>query len=1411
MAANYQMLFELNAALGGGFTSAFTQGSQQIDNMKAKLDALNATGSTGDIMGGISSALAATGVMDGLQAVYDILEECVQASIEFESAMAGVAKTVDMTAGELDEMASAVMRISTEIPVTTTELANIMEVAGQLGIQKENLLDFATVMSQLATATSMSADEAATMLSQFANITQMAPSLYSNLASTVVELGNNYATTEQKIIEMGQGIAASGTLAGMSEADIMGLAAAVTSLGIAPQAGSTSMSKLISMINMAVETGDGLDQFASVAGMSAAEFARAWGDDAANALAVFISGLNDVERNGASATVILNELGITETRMQRMILSLAGSGDLMSNAIRDANAAFRENTALTAEAEKRYATVESRLTMMRNAANNVMISIGDALAPVVGVVADSLTHLLEPIAEFIEANPALVQGLTAFAGVLGVAAGAMATYAAVTKLAAAANVLFGGSIPGIGIILGIAGAVGTLVFAVGALTDAYDRAHPSFETLDAEYDELNKKAKEQKEIIELAEEYKTLIKEIDELESSGVDTTITVNAEPGSKVSVSGDLVVDKDQNVYVIDAETGNIVSVAKDLVTDKDGNTYLINASAGQKVSVRGDLVTEKDGNTYVIDARKGRRVSVRNDLVVDQDGTVWMIDAKTGNKVSVKYDLVTEADGTQYVINAVTGQKVSVRTDLVYNNSEEELRQVINATAGTKVSVSGQLVIDKDGNTYVINARTGNKVSVSGDLVTDKDGTVYLIDAKKGEKVSVSKDLVTDKDGQVVTIDGKAGETVSVYSLITDTEGKAVTITATVNAEGAAEELNELTTAEDASAAAAEKLAEKRRRLREVTELLRTSSGGMISATDDETDALYRQVEAYEAVARARKDEYTSKALRVIQEQSGQYVAAVKEEKRAADSLERSQTQQTVIQEFLRAGDAAGYVKSEYMSLFDAVSAYKGDNWLTDQTEEAIALQNRYYGLETLINTLTGEKYDFSGSGLSGMGYVINHQKFDVNQLSDSWSGAIASAAGYADTVEANGKIQSDFVQNLVDGVVYGTLTYEDLERQLTSFFSSYENGGELVADIMTKVKDGVDAARAAADGSGEAAQGEAETTVSAIDGILTKIDDLRQAYEAAKASAKEALGSRFGLFDRAGLSEQKRSVTDMRQGLESQVEYWNLYNDNLQAVLDKGLAPQIAMQLADGSQESADTLAVLATASKEDIQAINEAFGEVEESRDTLASTIADMKTNFSSALADMKADLDSFISELDGSPEAAQAAASTILAYVDGLQADGGDASEAAQTIATNVSASLAAIPDVDINITYHYKTDGAPPADAGVGTVEPHHAIGTDYAAAGLALVGEEGPELVMMQGGEKVLTAHETATALSAASAGYGGNVISVNFSPTYNVSGGNAAEVRAVLNEHSASMRDQVQAIMEDIVTDRMRVSYA
>ena len=77
------------------------------------------------------------------------------------------------------------------------------------------------------------------------------------------------------------------------------------------------------------------------------------------------------------------------------------------------------------------------------------------------------------------------------------------------------------------------------------------------------------------------------------------------------------------------------------------------------------------------------------------------------------------------------------------------------------------------------------------------------------------------------------------------------------------------------------------------------------------------------------------------------------------------------------------------------------------------------------------------------------------------------------------------------------------------------------------------------------------------------------------------------------------------------------------------------------------------------------------------------------------------------------------------------------------------------------------------------------------------------------MNGGEKVLTAHETVNALTG-SAGGGDTHVELSFPTTYNVNGGNAEEIRAVLEEHDADMRAQIESVMSEIQTDQKRTRY-
>lgn len=327
----------------------------------------------------------------------------VSSAKEFETAFTGVEKTVDGTATQMANLKQGIKDMSEEIPSSTTEIAAVAEAAGQLGIATDDVLSFTKVMIDLGNSTNLSAEEAASALAKFANVTKMSANDYDKLGSTIVALGNNFATTEADIVSMATNLASTGELAGLSQPQILALATAMSSVGIEAEAGGSAMSKLLKKIQVAVETGgQDLTNFSKIAGMSTSEFKKAFEQDAVGALSSFISGLNNTERNGKSAISILNDMGLTEVRLSNTVLSLANASDIMSGAVEMAGEAWEENTALTNEADKRYQTLDSRLEMAKNKIKNVATSTGDKLTPTLNKLLDKVDGLIDKFGDLNE-------------------------------------------------------------------------------------------------------------------------------------------------------------------------------------------------------------------------------------------------------------------------------------------------------------------------------------------------------------------------------------------------------------------------------------------------------------------------------------------------------------------------------------------------------------------------------------------------------------------------------------------------------------------------------------------------------------------------------------------------------------------------------------------------------------------------------------------------------------------------------------------------------------------------------------------------------------------------------------------------------------------------------------------------
>lgn len=403
----------------------------------------------------------------------------IKSQIDFESAFAGVKKTVDGTEEDFKRLEEGIKQMSKELPSSAEDIAAVAESAGQLGIEKDNILGFTRTIIDLGNATNLVGEEGASQLAKFANITQMSQKDFDRLGSTIVALGNNMATTEADTVSMAMRLAGAGKQVGMAEADIMSLSAALSSVGIEAESGGSSFSKVMLEMQMAIQSGsESVGDFAKVAGLTTEEFADKFKNDATGALITFIEGLGKLENKAT----VLDELGFSEIRVRDALLRASSAGDLFSKSIEIGSKAWEENTALTNEASQRYATTESQIKILKNEIVDMAREIGVQLLP---IVKDGLVVIKDLIEKFNDLSPATKENIIKFAalsatvgpviggvgklaqgfgGVLKIA-GKLSTTLGAAKVATGAVGTAAASAGGIAGVGGLAASLGSVVLA----------------------------------------------------------------------------------------------------------------------------------------------------------------------------------------------------------------------------------------------------------------------------------------------------------------------------------------------------------------------------------------------------------------------------------------------------------------------------------------------------------------------------------------------------------------------------------------------------------------------------------------------------------------------------------------------------------------------------------------------------------------------------------------------------------------------------------------------------------------------------------------------------------------------------------------------------------------------------------
>lgn len=391
----------------------------------------------------------------------------------------------------------------------------------------------------------------------------------------------------------------------------------------------------------------------------------------------------------------------------------------------------------------------------------------------------------------------------------------------------------------------------------------------------------------------------------------------------------------------------------------------------------------------------------------------------------------------------------------------------------------------------------------------------------------------------------------------------------------------------------------------------------------------------------------------------------------------------------------------------------------------------------------------------------------------------------------------------------------------QRTIKNLNKAMEEDADALAEAETAMNDAREAV-ALLTGETETSAAAAEVTAeqqrvlsASVNDVMSQVNDLADAYADVYAEAKQSVEGQYKLWDDA---EQvvATSAWSINHALESQVSYWQSYNDNLSTLTLRsseieGLSEMIS-SFADGSADSVNAVAGMATASDDQLRKMVENWKTLQEEQDKVSGSIADLKTDFTATMDELQAQLAADIDAMDLGDEAAESGKATIQGFITGANGMLPQVQSAYERIAQ------AAIDAIDAKLDIH-SPSRVMMEKANMtweGYIRETEAMRPKLeeammltAGAGIDAVSEEDMQIIAL--------APKLLSAISAASrgadmdgAGFGTGSGGSSISVTFEIQGNATPETVSDLREYGEDFAARVLEVIEDADIDTSRRKY-
>lgn len=327
----------------------------------------------------------------------------VKLAIDFESSMADVKKVVDFESKEeLKEFSNEILKLSREIPLNAKELAQITASGGQLGIAKNELIAYTTLVAKMGVAFDMSAEVAGESLSNLKNSLQLNINEVEKLGDTINHLSDNSASKASKIVEAISRVGGTARIFNLSADQTAALASSFISLGKAPEVAANSINALLNKLMTAPQQGEKFQKALKQIGMDSKYLKVAIEKDPQKALNTFFESLEKV-KDSEKMAVLTNLFGTEYADDMALMLTSLNEYKKAQDLINDE----KKQGSLDREFKNRSETTANSLILLKNAFEEIAINLGSVFLPAISGVVKGFGGFLNSVVDLMNAIPGL--------------------------------------------------------------------------------------------------------------------------------------------------------------------------------------------------------------------------------------------------------------------------------------------------------------------------------------------------------------------------------------------------------------------------------------------------------------------------------------------------------------------------------------------------------------------------------------------------------------------------------------------------------------------------------------------------------------------------------------------------------------------------------------------------------------------------------------------------------------------------------------------------------------------------------------------------------------------------------------------------------------------------------------------